>query len=147
MAVAAWFRRWFDDRAERPRDTVLVCAPDSLFPLACESALRSAGFDVLRTTTVEDGIVSHWQHHRRIALVVLSLPMPGLSNRQLVAGLRAADPDMRCCVVAADREEVEGESGVDVATPTEMVERILPLARLSSQRPHPALAGRSSMAA
>jgi DNA-binding response OmpR family regulator len=136
MSVVAWFRRLVSPQEFLPRAAVLAFVRDPLLGCLLEAALRPAGFDVLPAATIEEGLVTHWQSHREIALVVVCEPMPGLSLPQLLAGLRGADPSTPCCVWDAEGESPERDrtdlGAVTMARPAtvaEMRRALLPLAR------------------
>jgi hypothetical protein len=142
MSVTGWFRRLVSPKDVLPRRTVLAFVSDPLLAGLLDAALRPAGFDLLLATNVEDGIVAHAQRHPDLALVLVVEPMPGLSPRQLLAGLHGNIP---CCVWAAEGEEPRGDSANPVAvtmplpsTVAEVRRALLPLARPARREMVPA---------
>ena len=142
MSVTGWFRRLVSPKDVLPRRTVLAFVSDPVLAGLLDAALRPAGFDLLVATNVEDGMVAHAQRHPDLALVVVGEPMPGLSPRQLLAGLRG---DVPCCVWAAEGEEPRGDSenpgAVAMPRPSTVAEvrrGLLPLARPARRELAPA---------
>ena len=64
--------------------------------------LRQAGYAVLLAATGEEALEVYRRHPGAIRLVLLDIHLPGQGGRATLEGLRALDPQVRCCFLSGD---------------------------------------------
>jgi len=74
------------------RGLILVVDDEPLVRAIAEAFLRSFGYDVLVADGGQAAVSLFEQHHKRVALVLLDMVMPGMDGRACFAALRAIDP-------------------------------------------------------
>jgi CheY-like chemotaxis protein len=71
--------------------------------------LRQAGYAVLLAATGEEALEVYRRHPGAIRLVLLDIHLPGQGGRATLEGLRALDPQVRCCLMSGGQEDYTAE--------------------------------------
>lgn len=80
--------------------TILLVEDEPKVLEVTRDMLEALGFRVLATTSPAEALRLYETHRPEIALVLSDTVMPGMSGPELLAALRARDPDVRCVLMS-----------------------------------------------